>query len=54
VKELGGHKSLYSDAFYDEATFDSLYNTANLDKLRQELDPDERLTGLYEKAVKRR
>lgn len=54
VTALGGHKSLYSDAYYDEATFDSLYGTANLTKLRQELDPEGRLTGLYEKAVNRR
>ncbi len=51
VHDLGGHKSLYSDAFYDEATFDALYNTANLLEVKQEFDPDGRLTGLYEKAV---
>ena len=54
VHELGGHKSLYSDAYYDKATFDRLYNTQNLDDLRQELDPAGRLTGLYDKAVGRR
>jgi FAD/FMN-containing dehydrogenase len=54
VHELGGHKSLYSDAFYDEATFDALYNTANLLEVTHELDPDGRLTGLYEKAVRNR
>jgi FAD/FMN-containing dehydrogenase len=54
VTDLGGHKSLYSDAYYDEATFDGLYNTANISRLRKELDPEGRLTGLYEKAVKRR
>ncbi len=53
VAELGGHKSLYSDAYYDKATFDRLYNTQNLDELRQELDPAARLTGLYDKAVRR-
>jgi FAD/FMN-containing dehydrogenase len=54
VTELGGHKSLYSDAYYDRATFDRLYNVANIERVRQETDPDHRLTGLYEKAVKRR
>jgi FAD/FMN-containing dehydrogenase len=54
VTELGGHKSLYSDAYYDEATFAALYNTANLAKLREELDPDGRLPDLYDKAVRRR
>ncbi len=51
VTELGGHKSLYSDAFYDEATFDTLYNTENLARVKHDVDPDGRLTGLYEKAV---
>ncbi|WP_238993658.1 FAD-binding oxidoreductase [Nocardioides caldifontis] len=54
VSELGGHKSLYSDAYYDRATFDALYGTANLDEVRREHDPDGRLTGLYEKAVRTR
>jgi FAD/FMN-containing dehydrogenase len=54
VTELGGHKSLYSDAYYDRATFDRLYNVANIERVRQQTDPDRRLTGLYEKAVKRR
>jgi FAD/FMN-containing dehydrogenase len=54
VTELGGHKSLYSDAYYDESTFADLYNTANLMQLRQELDPQGRLPELYEKAVGRR
>ena len=30
VAELGGHKSLYSDAYYDRETFDRLYGVANL------------------------
>jgi len=54
VTELGGHKSLYSDAFYDRATFDRLYGGANLATVKQHYDPDSRLTGLYEKAVRRR
>ena len=54
VTELGGHKSLYSDAFYDEATFADLYGTDNLTKLRQEVDPAGRLPELYDKAVRRR
>jgi FAD/FMN-containing dehydrogenase len=51
VTDLGGHKSLYSDAYYDEATFDDLYNTENLARVKRDVDPDGRLTGLYEKAV---
>jgi FAD/FMN-containing dehydrogenase len=54
VTELGGHKSLYSDAYYDRETFDRLYGVANLDRVKRETDPDNRLTGLYEKAVNRR
>jgi len=52
VTELGGHKSLYSDAFYDRDTFDSLYGTANLTAVKHTYDPEGRLTGLYEKAVR--
>ncbi|MFT4009121.1 MAG: FAD-binding oxidoreductase [Nocardioidaceae bacterium] len=51
VTELGGHKSLYSDAYYDQATFDALYGTGNLAEVKQKYDPEDRLTGLYEKAV---
>ncbi len=54
VTELGGHKSLYSDAYYDRATFDRLYNGPNLARVKQQYDPQDRLTGLYEKAVRRR
>jgi FAD/FMN-containing dehydrogenase len=51
VTDLGGHKSLYSDAYYDETTFARLYGTAELRRLRAESDPEGRLSSLYEKAV---
>ena len=54
VHELDGHKSLYSEAFYDPATFDALYNGANLAAVKKRYDPDGRLPTLYEKAVGRR
>ena len=54
VMRLGGHKSLYSEAFYDPETFATLYGTAALDAARATYDPDERFTTLYEKAVRRR
>jgi FAD/FMN-containing dehydrogenase len=54
VHELGGHKSLYSESFYDEATFAPLYNTTHLDQVRKHYDPQGRLTNLYDKAVKKR
>ncbi len=54
VTELGGHKSLYSDAYYDRETFDRLYDGANLLRVKAHYDQENRLTGLYEKAVRRR
>ncbi|MGH3507340.1 MAG: FAD-binding oxidoreductase [Nocardioidaceae bacterium] len=49
----GGHKSLYSDAYYDERTFDRLYGGETYRKVKQAYDPDHRLTGMYEKVVRR-
>ena len=46
-----GHKSLYSDAFYDRETFDRLYGGATLSEVKQRYDPGHRLTELYDKAV---
>jgi FAD/FMN-containing dehydrogenase len=54
VTALGGHKSLYSDAYYDRETFERLYNVRQQAAVKRVHDPDDRLTGLYEKAVKRR
>jgi FAD/FMN-containing dehydrogenase len=54
VAALGGHKSLYSDAYYDRETFDLLYDQSFARRVRKETDPDGRLTELYEKAVGRR
>jgi FAD/FMN-containing dehydrogenase len=54
VHALGGHKSLYSEAFYDEETFDRLYDGPHLAAVKKTYDPDDRLTSLYDKAVKKR
>ncbi|MEO7069179.1 MAG: FAD-binding oxidoreductase [Nostocoides sp.] len=54
VTGLGGHKSLYSDAFYDKATFDALYGGAAYDVVKKSYDPDGRLPSLYDKAVRAR
>ena len=54
VTRLGGHKSLYSDAYYDRETFDRLYGVANHRPGQAADRPGHRLTGLYEKAVNRR
>lgn len=53
VHELGGHKSLYSEAFYDSETFGRLYNGPALAAVKARFDPDDRLTSLYDKAVRR-
>jgi FAD/FMN-containing dehydrogenase len=53
VSEVGGHKSLYSDAYYDRASFDRLYGGETWRAVKDRYDPDHRLTGLYEKAVAR-
>jgi FAD/FMN-containing dehydrogenase len=54
VSELDGHKSLYSESFYDPETFDRLYDGPNLAAVKQRYDPDHRLTSLYDKAVRKR
>ncbi|WFE44789.1 FAD-binding oxidoreductase [Verrucosispora sp. WMMD1129] len=53
VSEAGGHKSLYSDAYYDRDAFDRLYGGGTWRAVRDRYDPEHRLTGLYEKAVAR-
>ncbi len=54
VAELDGHKSLYSESFYDYETFDALYDGANLAAVKNRYDPDQRLSTLYDKAVRRK
>jgi FAD/FMN-containing dehydrogenase len=54
VARLGGHKSLYSDAYYDEPTFDRLYGGAEYRPVKKRYDPRGRLPTLYDKAVRRR
>ena len=54
MREIGGHKSLYSEAFYDRTTFDALYDGPNLAAQKARYDPDDRFTSLYDKVVKRR
>ncbi|AXT86104.1 FAD-linked oxidase [Aeromicrobium sp. A1-2] len=52
VHDLGGHKSLYSEAFYDQKTFDQMYGGEVLAAVRRRYDPEGRLSTLYEKAVR--
>lgn len=52
VDRLGGRKSLYSTAFYDEDRFWELYNGPAYRALKQRYDPSGRLLDLYEKCVR--
>ena len=54
VADASGHKSLYSDAYYDRDTFDRLYGGETYRAVKDRYDPDHRLTDLYDKAVARR
>lgn len=54
VASFGGHKSLYSDAYYDEATFWQKYGGDVYHDVKRRYDPDGRLLDLYAKAVGRR
>ncbi len=51
VTELGGIKSLYSDAYYDEDRFWELYNGDTYRELKRRYDPEGRLKDLYQKCV---
>ena len=52
--EMGGHKSLYSDAYYEQDEFDALYGGQTLRTVRARYDPQERLASMYDKVVRRR
>jgi len=54
VAQFGGHKSLYSDAYYDEAQFWASYGGEAYRPVKQRYDPQGRLLDLYAKAVGRR
>ncbi|MFR9752694.1 FAD-binding oxidoreductase [Nocardia sp. 004] len=54
VTEFHGHKSLYSDSFYEPDEFAALYGGNTYTELKQRYDPDQRLLDLYSKAVQRR
>ena len=51
VQALGGIKSLYSDAYYDEDRFWQLYDGELYFGLKQKYDPQGRLKNLYQKCV---
>lgn len=54
VHDVGGHKSLYSDAYYDEADFWTHYGGETYHAVKAHYDPEGRLPSLYDKAVRRR
>ena len=52
VRPLGGHKSLYSESFYDQDEFRRLYGGDHYTELKSRWDPEGRLLDLYAKAVR--
>jgi FAD/FMN-containing dehydrogenase len=54
VATLGGHKSLYSTAFYSREEFDRLYNGEAYRALKGAYDGGGRLLSLYDKCVRGR
>jgi FAD/FMN-containing dehydrogenase len=54
VRELDGHKSLYSDAYYSEDEFSELYGGEEYRRVKNTYDPDSRFLDLYAKAVQGR
>jgi FAD/FMN-containing dehydrogenase len=53
VIEAGGIKSLYSDSYFDRATFARAYNLEAYERLKRRYDPAGRLPDLYDKCVLR-
>lgn len=51
VRELGGKKSLYSNAFYSRTEFWQLYDEPAYRALKTRYDPTGKLKDLYEKCV---
>jgi FAD/FMN-containing dehydrogenase len=53
VREMGGLKSLYSDSFFSEDEFWSIYNRPAYAALKAKYDPGNALPDLYQKVVLR-
>lgn len=54
VTSLGGHKSLYSSAYYEQDEFARLYGGKHYEQVKSRYDPERRLTDLFAKVVQRR
>jgi len=52
VAELGGIKSLYSDSYYSEDEFWSIYDRGAYASLKARYDPARALPDLYAKCVR--
>jgi FAD/FMN-containing dehydrogenase len=53
VDDVGGHKSLYSDAYYNESDFWDKYGGEAYRPVKARYDPGGRLLDLYAKVVRR-
>ncbi|MDH3690132.1 MAG: FAD-binding oxidoreductase [Gammaproteobacteria bacterium] len=51
VTELGGIKSLYSDAYFTSEEFWNIYDKRSFEKLKSRYDPTGRFVDLYQKCV---
>ena len=51
IRDLGGHKSLYSEAFYSKEEFSALYGGSIPKLVKNIYDPNHRFPGLFDKAV---
>jgi FAD/FMN-containing dehydrogenase len=51
VSELGGIKSLYSDAYYTSEQFWNIYNKDEYSQLKSRYDPKGQFKDLYAKCV---
>ncbi|MGV1009684.1 MAG: FAD-binding oxidoreductase [Dermatophilaceae bacterium] len=54
VADLGGQKSLYSDAYYTRGDFYAKYGGTAYQQVKRRYDPRGRFPDLYDKVVKRR
>ena len=52
--DLGGIKSLYSDAYFEEDEFWAIYRSENYWELKERYDPNGKFLNLYEKSVLRK
>ena len=51
MQALGGLKSLYSDSYFPQDEFWSIYDKTAYDALKRKYDPNGAFKNLYEKTV---